>query len=270
MQIPAFPLPSNMTKTVNFRVPTVEDGMMFCELDESNEEASTTQFLNHLQDGAKGDFSDSGAWTGEDRRTALWWIFMSTSELGTIPFSYDCSHCGKTHYLDLHMAELMETAKAVPSLPKTEIEFTVKGQPHKATVQPMNGYAAEHIEGLRNTRDQFEPESGDWKKAANEMALNELAHCLTFNGQPEDTNEALDWKLELIKSMHLRTEFVKVSALVEQALREARHGLLTKYHEGRYYLVTTIPECDEYVKKGGPAARTLLLPFRNLDFITTF
>lgn len=95
MQIPAFPLPSNMTKTVNFRVPTVEDGMMFCELDESNEEASTTQFLNHLQDGAKGDFSDSGAWTGEDRRTALWWIFMSTSELGTIPFSYDCSHCGK-------------------------------------------------------------------------------------------------------------------------------------------------------------------------------
>lgn len=270
MHIPAFPLPSQMTKVIYFRVPTVADGLLFCEQDTDLEEATTTQYLNHLQDTSKGAISDAGEWTGEDRRTALWWIFISTTELGTIPFSYQCVHCKETHYLDLNMAELMETAKAVPQLPVIDIEFNAQGQTMKGQVKPMNGYAVEHIEGLRNHRDQFSEESAEYKQADNEITLNELAHCLSIEGQPQDNNEALTWKMDLIKGMHLRTEFTKLSVLVEQGIRIQRHGLLSKYYKGRYYLVTTIPECEAHIKKGGEATRSLLLPFRSHELIAAF
>lgn len=270
MQIPAFPLPSNMTKLIYFRVPTVDDGLMFCDLIEGQEEANTTLFLNHLQDAEKAEPSDSATWTGEDRRTALWWIFMSTSELRTIPFRYYCDLCDKDHYLDLQMDNLMETAIALPELPEKSIKFYVQGKGYEANVNPINGYGAEYLESLRNQRDQFEEDSLEWKKASNDMALAELALCLTFEQQPEDPSESLAWKLERIKSMHLKTEFQNVSAMVELALREMRHGLLTKYSEGRYYLVAEVANCEEVIKKGGSATRPLLLPFRNNDFIATF
>lgn len=270
MQIPAFPLPSNMTKTIYFRVPNVEDGMEFCELNPDFEEANTTQYLNHMQDASKGEISDSSYWTGEDRRTALWWIFIATSELGTIPFSYNCKHCEERHYSDLDMRSLMETSTALPKLPELSVKFTVRGQPYTAKVSPLTGEALEYIEQLRYERDQHVKNSKEWKRAANNMALNELAMTLTFPQQPEDKNEALQWKLDTIKSMHLRTEFPKLSALVEQELRTARHGLLCDYNEGRYYLVAQINQCSEVVKKGGEAVRTLLLPFLANDFIATF
>lgn len=270
MQIPAFPLPSNMTKSIYFRVPNVEDGMEFCELNPDFEEASTTEYLNHMQDRDKGEFSDSSYWTGEDRRTALWWIFIASNELGTIPFSYDCAHCKEKHFSDLDMRSLMNTSTVLPKLPNLSVKFTVAGQPYTAKVSPLTGEALEYIEQLRNTRDQYQKDTKEWKQAANNMALHELAMALTFPTQPEDKNEALEWKLNTIKSMHLRTEFAKLSALVEQELRKARHGLLCEYSEGRYHLVAQIDQCKEIVKQGGEAVRTLLLPFRAHDFIATF
>lgn len=265
--IPPFPLPSHMTTIVHFRVPNVEDGLTFCELEESQEESSTTQYLNHLQDLSKGELNDSSKWTGEDRRTALWWIFMATSELGTVPFSYECSTCGETHYHDIYMYDLMETAKAVPKLPVLKVDLAINGVIHNAQVHPMNGEAIEEIELLRNERDEYEPQSLDWKRAANEMAINEMAHCLTIEGQPEDRDEATQWKVEKIKTMRLPVEFMSACSKVEKALRESRHGLLTKYVEGRFFLVAEVPECPTVVEKGGKAVRTLLLPFHHHDYI---
>ncbi|MDW1943771.1 hypothetical protein R7Q10_17240 [Vibrio sp. Vb0599] len=270
MHIPSFPLPSNISEVIEFRVPTVEDALLFCDLNEYQEEANTTRYLNHMQDTSKRPMSDSGLWTGEDRRAALWWIFMSTSELGTIPFSYECEHCKKTHYLDLNMGELMESAKALNGLPKQEITLSVKGKSYLANVKPLTGYEAEQLENIRNERDQYEPDSAEWKQQANHMALTELAYCLTFEDQPKDQDDALVWKIDLLKSMYLNTEFRVAFVKVEKCLRNARHGLLTKYDEGRYYLVATIPQCQKVIEQGGEATRTLLLPFRHNDFITTF
>lgn len=271
MNVPPFPLPSQMSKVIHFRVPNVDDGLEFCELEESQEEENTTQYLNHMQDANKGDFSDSSTWTGEDRRTALWWIFIATSADRTIPFSYDCLECGEKHYRDLKMDELFETATALKSLPKLNVKFTVKGQPYEADVHPLTGRAVESIEMLRNQRDWIpEQDKKERKKATNLIAINETAHALTFAQQPEDYDEAHEWKVNLIKSMHLNTEFPRLTALVEQELRKARHGLLSQYNEGRYFLVANVQECTRVIEKGGKATRMLLLPFLSNDFIATF
>lgn len=269
MQIPPFPLPSRASTVIEFRTPTVEDGLMFCDLNEHQEESNTTRFLNHMQDTSKQPLNDSGLWTGEDRRTALWWIFISTHDSGSVPFSYECS-CGETHYLDLNMPELMETTTALLKLPESTVTVFVKGEAKSAKVSPMNGYALEHVEMLRNELESFDEDSIEHKIAANDLAITELAHCLTFDVQPEDSAEALDYKIALIKSMYLNTEFRDAFVKVEKLLRESRHGLLCKYEQGRFYLVATIDECPTLVEKGGMATKTLLLPFHHNQFIATF
>ncbi|HHK8512062.1 TPA: hypothetical protein ACQYC6_004113 [Vibrio parahaemolyticus] len=37
MHIPSFPLPSNISEVIEFRVPTVEDALLFCDLNEYQE-----------------------------------------------------------------------------------------------------------------------------------------------------------------------------------------------------------------------------------------
>jgi hypothetical protein len=69
--------------------------------------------------------------------------------------------------------------------------------------------------------------------------------------------------------MALNTEYQTMFAQVEQALRELRHGLLTQYSDGRYLLITEFDNCDKAFAKGGSRRKLLLLPFRNIDFIST-
>ncbi|CAH0543054.1 hypothetical protein [Vibrio marisflavi] len=272
MNIPPYPRPSSVNDVVHFRTPTVEDGLLFCELNEEQEEQNTTQFLNHIQnlDKQGGKLNDSLYWTGEDRRTALWWIFIATQELPTAAVSYECEHCKEEHYLDVNLAELANTATAVKALPKSEITCFIAGeQVSKIKVQPLNGAACEHIETLRNIRDQYAYQSIEWRKADTEMTLTELVHCLTFPNQPSDQDEALNWKLERIKGMALDTEFRTLYAQVESELRTMRHGIMTQYKDGRFLLVSNQKNCSAAVEAGEDQSKLLLLPFRHNDFIPT-
>ncbi len=268
MNIPPFPLPSCFTEVVHFRVPTVDDAMLFSELDESQEETVTTQFLNHIQNLDKQkEVNDSALWTGEDRRTALWWIFIATQDDPTLTVSYPCGHCGESHHVDVRLPDLAERSTVLQKKPQQEIECDIKGQHIKGViVRPLNGQSCEAIELLRNIRDSFEFGSLDYRKANREMMLHELAHVVTFPSEPnaDDQDEVIAHRLELIKSMAVDTEFRSMCASVEMALRSMRHGLLTQYHEGSYMLVADREPCPN---QEGDDSNLLLLPFRNNDFI---
>lgn len=272
MHIPPFPLPSNLRVVVHFRIPNVNDGLLFAELNPNQEEALTTQYLNHLQDKDKnkdGKVLDSGEWTGEDRRTALWWIYIASRDSTVTTFSYECSACNDTHYLEINLSDLGDTSCALSVKPSRDITFYANSIEYKATVSPITGFAAEHIETLRNIRDMYDENSLDYRKASNEMVINELLHSLSVAGQPDDHEEALTWKRELVSKMALDTEYRALCAQVEQELRALRHGLLTQYNNGRYSLITEHDNCEKAVAKGENSRKLLLLPFRNLDFIST-
>ncbi len=264
MNVPPFPLPSCLSEVVHFRVPTVDDAMLFAELDESQEEAATTQFLNHVQNLEKqGQVNDSAKWTGEDRRTALWWIFIATQDNPTTTVSYPCEHCDGVHYVDVHLPDLADRSTVLLKKPQEVIECDVKGQLIQGIkVTPLNGESCEAIELLRNIRDSFDSDSLDYRKANREMMLTELAHTLTFPDEPLE--EAIDYRIDQIRSMAIDTEFRSLCAKVEIALRSMRHGLLTQYHEGRYMLVADRTPCEQ---EEGDESKLLLLPFRNNDFI---
>ncbi len=203
MKIPPFPLPSNRRIEVHFRIPTVEDGMLFAETLPEQEEAVTTEYLNHIQDVDKNKgktLFDSGEWTVEDRRTALWWIFIASRDLPIQTFSYKCNFCGEKHYIDLNVVELGNTSVALSVKPERKIEFHANAEVFDGVVKPINGYAAEHLETLRNLRDEHKKGSLEYRKRDNQLARSTrvrlyvgVAPEVKASDNPSSQASQVDW-----------------------------------------------------------------------------
>lgn len=260
MNIPDFPLPSNTSVSITFRSPTVADCMAFAELDTAFEEQLTTQYLNTLQ---VSDLNDSGNWTGEDRRTALWWIFISSREDKSIGFSYHCDLCDEDHYPVINMTALGATAVTITGKPFRDIEFKHGDKVYAAKVHPLSGYSLEHLEQLKNARNSFTVGSVQYKKAANTLSLFEMLHSFDIDAQSVDQDEALAFKKALVESMDVDREFRPLAVSIEIALREMRHGLLTKYQDAGYLMLAQRSPCA----KEGDSLQPILLPFRAGMFI---
>lgn len=272
MQIAPFPLPSGISKVIHFRVPTVDDAMAFADLSEEQEEMHTTQYLNQLQDVSKqgGTIYDSAEWTGEDRRCALWWIFISTREYPEITVSYDCEHCKETHYIDINAHSLAQTSNAVKKLPEYVFDAYVDGQLIKGIkVHPLNGRSCEELETLANNVKSHPEGSAQRKRADLTLRICEVAHHITLPEQPDDAEKAFEYKTGLIRKMAVDTEFRSFFAHVEKGIRLQRHGLLTRYANGQYMLVAEHKNCSKAIKAGEDQNKLLLVPFRANEFIAT-
>lgn len=60
MNIPKFPLPSRPETEIQFHAPTVKDALKYSDLNPAEDEATTTEYLNSMQD---GEINDSAYWT---------------------------------------------------------------------------------------------------------------------------------------------------------------------------------------------------------------
>lgn len=270
MQITPFPRPSCLTDVIHFRVPTVEDAIAFTDLSEEQEEMNTTLYLNKMQDLARqdGKLNDAAKWTGQDRRTALWWIFVSSREIPEITVSYECQTCKEKHYVEVNLLELGETSQAFRALEKYTFDAYVSGEKASGvTVRPLNGADCEILEGVASELAMCEENSAAWRLAKYKLHLYELALSVDFPNQPKEHHDALEYKLERIRAMALDTEFRSFSAHVERGNRAQRHGLLTDYKNGRYFLVYEHANCQKAIQAGEEQSKLLLLPFRGNDFI---
>lgn len=266
MNISPFPLPSCLSTVIHFRVPTVEDAIEFSVFNSEFEEQVTTQYLNQMQDVEKqGGLKDSALWTGEDRRTALWWIYIETHEDTSTTVSYECQLCKEEHFVDIDLASLHERSTVLQSRPSATISFHAKNKKIKgAKLAPINGRAAEALELIRVERDMHEEGTVEYRKLDMRMMLHEMAYVLSLPNEPKDETEAFEARLDMLKGMAVDTEFRSLAAKTEIEMRDMRHGLLTQYRDGRYMLVTERPNCEKQ-KEGGSSV--LLLPFRSHDFI---
>ncbi len=272
MQVPPFPRPSKLSDVVYFRVPNVNDALTFCNISDEQEEVSSTQYLNHIQDVAKqgGEINDSAKWTGEDRRTALWWIFIHTHRLPEATVKYECKHCEEDHYINVMMPNLAENTTAFEKLPEYTFDALIDGRLTKGIkVHPLSGSSCEALEAMRGAMLMHEEGSKAWNIAHHQLDVSEIAHSVTFPDQPSDEKEAIGWKVDKLLSMALDTEFRSFVAHVETGLRKQRHGLLTDYKDGRYSLIINEKNCEKAVKAGEGESKLLLIPFRPNDYIAT-
>lgn len=268
ISIQPFPRPSNPGKKIHFRAPTVADCLDFCDLRPELEEQSTTDYLNQLQEGPK---DDAALWTAQDRRTALWWIFVSSSADTTQAYSYECQHCGETHRVDIDMVDLDDAVVMLDRPAYIEGEVWVNGESKPAHFHPMNGLAMAHLESLRLLRDNSEP--AQKKRLTAEIKVAEVLHSFTpleWASLPWEV--ALERKRELVTSMDRDSEYPPLVAQCLFAAAELRHGLAVEIREGRVDLVSPALPCENHPAEkeaaGEPAPATvLLLRFRPIKFI---
>jgi hypothetical protein len=263
MHIPDFPLPSGPRTEIKFHMPTVADAMHYSECDPAFEEATTTEYLNAMQ---QGPVNDSALWTAQDRRTALWWIYIN-SRIDTVnTFSYECQHCGETHFNDFDMRDLSDTTNMLTEEPFQYVMVPVQGKETRWTLKPLDGRSITMLERLRFTLPEVT--SPDYSAARTNMRIAELALHTALDDDPEDFEEAANRRFDLIKTMATDTEFTPLVARIQLMQRELKHGLDVSISDGRVSLILPPHICD--ADNGEGKATRLLIPFRPGAFIPGF
>ncbi|MEE9647899.1 morphogenetic protein [Enterobacter soli] len=267
MKIPPLPLPSRANTKVIFRAPTVDDAMYFCKATAETEERDTTEYLNLLQDDK--DRLDSRNWTAQDRRTALWWIFINSRSDTVIDYSYTCQHCGEEHWVNQDMYDLFDELDVLESQENVAVSIPVQGKPHDWLIKPLDGNAMERLERMRQL---LPPQS---KAEAYKAAIADLrkweftyqAH-LFYDLEP-DYDTSAQRRYDLIGQMDYGTELMQLAANMRIAQEKLSHGLNVQVDKGESLLVLPPHSCQSEALQE-PAERPitrLLVPFRNTQFL---
>lgn len=235
MMIPSFTLPSQQGVTITLREATVSDLLDFADSDPAFEEKVTTLFLNRLQD--KATFVDSKEWTVEDRRFALYWYWLHTTDDAEVAIKYECGHCGKTHTFLQDYRKIGDTYQSIKGLPERDIEIDGK----RITVKPLNGGDAEIIEGMTLL--------GDGRKERAKRRIERLGRVANI---PVAEIAALTVK-----------KFRILEASIEEALSDLQHGFEI-YVDGTQTSFVLPPHICPNNKEVQTRVRVL---FRAYDFI---
>lgn len=262
MEIAKFPLPSNPDKQIVFSQPTVADGLAFASLIETEDEQNTTRYLNKLQ-GENPD--DSARWTVQDRRTALWWIFVNSRTDAVMTFSYECQHCSGLHHADVDMTVLADTVELLTVPPYVETNVPVNGVPTRWILKPLDGRGAELLEEMKATLpDPSDKARYDVKLA--EMRIAEIALCTALEDDSEDFKEAANRRYDIINKMAIESEFTPLAARIQLMQRDLRHGLDMVIDKGQARFILPPQRCKN-AKEGVEANTILHVPFCNHEFI---
>lgn len=267
LSIPPYPLPSQPKVKIQFRVPTVADTIDFCSIRTDLEESATTDYLRQLM--TEGG-PDPELWTAQDRRTALWWIFINIHDDTRLSYSYECSHCGEVHHADIDLVELDDGVITLKDAAFIEDVVFYQDEELPARFHPLDGRAVAHLEAKRLELDGASEEQERRIKA--EIKVLEIVHSFSLQ-----KHETLDWdaateaKLEMVRSMDRIGEFQPLVARCLVAAEELRHGLPVEIRDGVVDLVSPPLYCETKTKEaveGEPVPATvLLLRFRAFDFI---
>ncbi len=263
MHIPAFPLPSRPQTEIKFRMPDVADAMHYSDAQPEYEEATATEYLNAMQ---QGEVNDSALWTVQDRRTALWWIYINSRTDTVTTFTYNCGHCGELHHYDCDLRDLAETAELLTEEPERYVTVPVKGVPTRWILRPIDGRG---ICMLEKMRVMLPPQdSPEYDAAVRHMRIAELALHTALEDDPADFEEAANRRFDIIKPMATDLEFVPLVANIQLMQRELRHGLSMNIERGAVSLVLPPHNCESEGKE--ERATQLLIPFRPGVFIPNF
>ena len=249
MKIAPFQLPSNPEKTIYLREATVEDCEYFAETDSDSEEMMTNEVMDLLQ--CEPDkYVDPREWTADDRRLAAFWYFIATNEDTTIHAPYNCPHCNEDHDPLVEMKDIGKEYKPITGRPYREIEHEGK----KLRVIPRNGYLMTELESIRIQSDGSDTER---RKNLAIMERHDIVGTLI-----EGTEPARDYRVAVIEKWVRSLSISSFKALKEKrnnALSEMAHGLPTRLHEGKLFIMTTV-HCENKLEDAGAKVR-LRLPF---------
>lgn len=264
MSVPALALPSQQSIKIRLREPKISDCFDNCDNNDRHSEKITTQFLNLFQ--LPDDKTDAGKWTGADRITALWWLFLEISADKTISFEYECNTCGEMHFADVDMKQLTHESKSLSVPPFIISTIHADGIEHEIKLKPLNGDDLQQLEVIRNALPE-NTDSIEYKKAYAELKVAVIV--FQFELTKDDSFEK---RVALVESMGVNTEFGDLVAQVTAMNETLRHGLRTYTDEVGIMSIVSMPikpYCQKDKTEGEIAYQRLLMPFRGQLFIPT-
>lgn len=254
-----FSLPSKPTQKVLIREATTAEALDFCDVLPEHEEALTTKFLNTIQD--KESFTDSQQWTAEDRRLALFWYWLHTTEETFVSLEYECPHCNGTHKHEFDMRELADGYQEITGMASRDIVF----EDRKLLIAPLTGLHMEELENMRLALS-VENENSPWaEKKKAEIRFHKLKFALSM----ADDHEKSSYKRDAALNNWLRelpeTKYQALQEKVGEALQSMVHGLQSKItDDGKIMLRSPLHVCPTIKAKENKEVTTeLLLPFRH-------
>ncbi|HDY8182593.1 hypothetical protein [Vibrio cholerae] len=254
-----FSLPSKPIQQVLLREATTAEALDFCDVLPEHEEALTTKFLNTIQD--KATFTDCSKWTAEDRRLALFWYWIHTTEDTFTSLSYECPHCKETHTHEFDMRDLADGYKEIQGMASRDLSFGGR----KLVVSPLNGEAMEELENMRLSLLTLTENSAAFERGKAEIRFKKLMHTLYL----ADDHEKSAYKRQATLNNWLRdlpeTQFKQLQAQVDEALASMEHGLPSKItSDGKVMLRSPKHVCPTIKANENKEVTTeLLLPFRD-------
>jgi hypothetical protein len=245
--VPEYVLCADGKTKIEQRAPNVADYRAFCGMAPELEEYAATQWLNRL---LLTEGQDSAEWTAQDRRTALYWLFIHTRDNTIMTQEYQCAHCNQWHTRQIDLVDLSGGITSANRPLKEPLPPELIGE---GFIVPLNGHAMMWLEEARNARDEQEPDSEAYEIAHADLRIKELAASMRLNEQPEDLEpvDAFEWNYQRLLTVELNT-FTRLAAFIQLTLQDMDHGLESVYVEGEIALVTPAHQCP--VKKDEKAA----------------
>ncbi len=253
--IPSLKLPSNQKISLQLRNATVQDLIDLSDADPSCEEAVTTLFLSRLQDA--GQKIDPLTMTADDRRLAVFWYWLHTTDDPEVPYTYECGHCGKEHTFLQDMREVAAEYRDIEGKPRRELLFDDTA----LVVQPLSGADMERLESLYSQLDELEPGTPAHRKMTAELKLARFELSISVAEAKEDDRNSGSRFIRALNS----GRFAAFVDAVNEKLAEMNHGLNTVYDEGEIKLITPPHRCPEI--KDREVSTRLRVTFRNSDYV---
>ncbi len=256
MLIAPFTLPSDPVKEITLNEATVEDAISLLDINEGREEAATTLFLNRIQ---RAPVSDSRQWTGDDRRFALLWYFVSTETDHTMSVAYKCE-CGEEHSFDFDLANLLDQYKPIKEAAMREIDF----EGNRLVIQPLNGKALEDLEleylALKSLEEAGE-EGAAIRKQRTRANLKSLAYAVSYIN-PDGNLKDHEYTAEQVEGFGVG-KFERLIDTVSGHLADMAHGLESVCEDGRIYLYAPEHQCPNRKE----VKTRVWVRFRSNDFL---
>lgn len=298
MNIAPFKLPSDDSKVIFFSKPDVETAMEYASCTPDIEESMTTLYLNALQKDEK-TFSDSTYWTAQDRRMALWWIYVESNVDLSLTALYECDRCTAAakkeyeraiaagekavfkpvqHSIDYNAADFQEGVSWLAVAPYQMTNHKFNGVDKKVKLVLLNGAAVEGLEKIRASIDLI-PDDKENEKAKKglvaEMRMIRLCYQMEIEGEPEGLSEALKFRYEHLIKMSSGDEFKSLVAKISLMNRQLAHGLDISIVDGvsrirvpktdvcpMYYQLSDAQKAKESISA---YTTQLWINFRNID-----
>ncbi|MEY8773033.1 hypothetical protein AB6T85_21730 [Erwinia sp. ACCC 02193] len=262
MFIPPLPLPSNPNIELRFRAHTVEESLEFGDATAETEEEFTTRYLNTVQ---IGEVNDSAMWTVQDRRAALYWIWMNTRMKHGHSLSYTCGHCHQLHQHTFDMKDLGGELELLQVPPRIEVSIPVNGKPVEWILKPLDGRSMERLQAMYNRLPM--KDSPAYRNELKNVRLVEIVLQTQLKDDPEDFEQAGEKRYSLIKTMEEYTEFAPLVASVRTMQESLRHGLPIVIQDGQPMLYAPPHVCPEKAKEGVRLTTRLYFPFRAIKYL---